>query len=54
MDDFSAFYNNAVTFKQLFWYINVGYLVTVWNRYYETTVEIEEARRMLTEKNILS
>lgn len=54
MDDFSAFYNNAVTFKQIFGYINVGYLVTVWNRYYETTVEIEEARRMLMEKNILS
>ena len=54
MDDFSAFYNNAVTIKQIFGYINVGYLVTVWNRYYETTVEIEEARRMLTEKNILS
>lgn len=53
-DDFSAFYRNAATFKRIFGYINVHYLVTVWNRYYETQLEIEEASQMLKEKTILA
>lgn len=52
--NFGSFYRNAATFKQIFGYINVHYLVTVWNRYYETKLEIEEAGEMLKEKNILS
>ncbi|MBM6614334.1 hypothetical protein JTF06_05465 [Desemzia sp. RIT804] len=53
-DEFSVFYRNAVNFKQIFGYTNVHYLVTVWNRYYETKLETEEASKMLKEKNILS
>ena len=54
IDEFTTFYRNAATFKQIFGYINVRYLVTVWNRYYEKKLEIEEASKMLKEKNILA
>lgn len=53
IDEFANFYRNAETFKQIFGYINVRYLVIVWNRYYENKLEINEASEMLKEKNIL-
>lgn len=52
MSKFATFFHNANTFEQIFGHINVDYLVTVWNRYYDRQLNNEEASRMLQEYNL--
>lgn len=53
-DPFAVFYQHAEMVKKIYGSINIHYLVSVWNRYYKTPLNEENAIQLLKERNILS
>lgn len=49
---FAPFFEHATTVKQIFGSINVEHLVTVWNRYYDDSLNTETAIQLLQEHNL--